>query len=327
MPSGEAARAVYDVVEQVRVESLGARRMPGVAQNLDQLWAERCEQRGYRRVRSKDDAPFAEVVGLMVREKLMGTPMPEAAREMVELFREEIEKSAGKDFEKLAETTTNQENFSRALRRLIRDLHLSDDAMDMEDESNDDQDQSENPDGESNETGEDGQDSSETHGYGASGDETDDSQDQDDSSETTADQAQTEMQMGSGDEDEPGRAERPWLPPGALSNEPRGQQYHAYTTKFDEEVDAQDLCDADEAGAPAPAPRPAARAPAGRHRQAGQPPAAQADGAAEPLLGVRPRRGHARRCAAGAHHHQPDAGAVLQDGEGHQLPRHRGVAA
>jgi cobaltochelatase CobT len=118
--------------------------------------------------------------------------------------------------------------------------------MDMEDESNDDQDQSENPDGESNETGEDGQDSSETHGYGATGDETDDSQDQDDSSETTADQAQTEMQMGSGDEDEPGRAERPWLPPGALSNEPHGQQYHAYTTRFDEVVDAQDLCDADE---------------------------------------------------------------------------------
>jgi cobaltochelatase CobT len=246
MPTGETARAVYDVVEQVRVESLGARKMPGVARNLDQLWTERCEQRGYRRVRSKDDAPFAEVVGLMVREKLMGTPMPEAAREMVELFREDIEKSAGKDFEKLAETATNQESFSRALRRLIRDLHLSDDTMDMEDESNEDQDQSENPDGESNETGEDGQDSSETHGYGATGDETDDSQDQEDGDDTTADQAQTEMQMGSGDEDEPGRAERPWLPPGALSNEPHGQQYHAYTTKFDEVVDAPDLCDADE---------------------------------------------------------------------------------
>ena len=51
-----------------------------------------------------------------------------------------------------------------------------------------------------------------------------------------------------GDEEEPGRAERPWLPPGALSNEPLGQQYHAYTVKFDEIVDADQLCDAEELG-------------------------------------------------------------------------------
>ena len=54
--------------------------------------------------------------------------------------------------------------------------------------------------------------------------------------------------MGSGDEEEPGRAERPWLPPGALSNEPLGQQYHAYTVKFDEVVEADNLCDAEELG-------------------------------------------------------------------------------
>ena len=56
------------------------------------------------------------------------------------------------------------------------------------------------------------------------------------------------MQMGAGDEEEPGRAERPWLPPGALSNEPLGQQYHAYSVKFDEIVDADQLCDAEELG-------------------------------------------------------------------------------
>ena len=248
MPAGEAARAVFDVVEQVRVESIGARRMPGVADNLDAVWTERCEQRGYRRVRAKDDAPVADVVGLLVRERLLGAAPPESAREMVDLWRSDVEQAAGKDLDKLAETVGNQEQFARALRRLIKDLQLGDDSADLDDDSDEDQDSSENPEGESNETGEDGQDSTETHGYGAQGEETEDTSDQDDSSETVADQAQTEMQMGAGDEDEPGRAERPWLPPGALSNEPQGQQYHAYTTKFDEVVEAVDLCDADELG-------------------------------------------------------------------------------
>ena len=65
--------------------------------------------------------------------------------------------------------------------------------------------------------------------------------------------------MGSGDEEEPGRAERPWLPPGALSNEPLGQQYHAYTVKFDEIVEADELCDAERARPAARPARPAAR--------------------------------------------------------------------
>ena len=34
VPRGETARAIFEAVEQVRVEALGARRMAGVADNL-----------------------------------------------------------------------------------------------------------------------------------------------------------------------------------------------------------------------------------------------------------------------------------------------------
>ena len=156
--------------------------------------------------------------------------------------------AAGRDFQKLRESLTNQESFARAARQLIRDLKLGDELADLQDEDDQELQDQENADGQSNETGDDQSDSSETHGYGAQGEESEDASDQEDASETVADQAQTEMQMGSGDEEEPGRAERPWLPPGALSNEPLGQQYHAYTVKFDEIVDADQLCDAEELG-------------------------------------------------------------------------------
>jgi cobaltochelatase CobT len=148
----------------------------------------------------------------------------------------------------LKDTLANQDAFARAARQLIRDLKLGDESSDLQDDDQEDSQDQENADGQSNETGDDQSDSSESQGYGAQGEETEDASEQDDASETTADQAQTEMQMGSGDEEEPGRAERPWLPPGALSNEPLGQQYHAYTVKFDEIVDADQLCDAEELG-------------------------------------------------------------------------------
>jgi cobaltochelatase CobT len=167
---------------------------------------------------------------------------------MVDMWRADIEAAAGRDFQKLKESLGNQDAFARAARQLIRDLKLGDETSDLQDDDQEDSQDQENADGQSNETGDDQSDSSESQGYGAQGEETEDASEQDDASETTADQAQTEMQMGSGDEEEPGRAERPWLPPGALSNEPLGQQYHAYTQKFDEIVEADQLCDAEELG-------------------------------------------------------------------------------
>ena len=248
VPRGETARAIFEAVEQVRVEALGARRMAGVADNLAALWRQRSDQRGHARIKSKDDAPIADVIGLIAREQLLGASPPEAAKAMVDMWRADVESAAGRDFQKLRESLTNQESFARAARQLIRDLKLGDESADLQDEDDQESQDQENADGQSNETGDDQSDSSETHGYGAQGEETEDASEQEDASETVADQAQTEMQMGSGDEEEPGRAERPWLPPGALSNEPLGQQYHAYTVKFDEIVDADQLCDAEELG-------------------------------------------------------------------------------
>ena len=224
-PKSEAARAIFDAVEQVRVEAIGANRMSGVAANLDAVLNERCEQRGFRHITTRDEAPVADVVGMMVREQLTGRPVPEAAKAMVDLWRADIERMAGKDMTRLREVVRNQDQFSRALKRLIRDLKLSDEEgeLDRDEEESDD---AEDAQGQSEERGEDGADSSETHGYGASGEETDDSADDDDSSETVADQAQTDVTMGASDEEEPGRAERPWIPPGSLSNEPNALQYH-----------------------------------------------------------------------------------------------------
>jgi cobaltochelatase CobT len=248
VPRGETARSIFEAVEQVRVEALGARKMAGVADNLSALWRQRSDQRGHARVKNKDDAPIADVISLIAREQLLGATPPESARAMVDMWRADIEAAAGRDFQKLKETLGNQDAFARAARQLIRDLKLGDESSDLQDEDQEDSQDQENADGQSNETGDDQSDSSESQGYGAQGEETEDASEQEDASETTADQAQTEMQMGSGDEEEPGRAERPWLPPGALSNEPLGQQYHAYTQKFDEIVEADQLCDAEELG-------------------------------------------------------------------------------
>ena len=134
VPRGETARAIFEAVEQVRVEALGAKRMAGVADNLSALWRQRSDQRGHARIKSKDDAPIADVIGLIAREQLLGAAPPESAKAMVDMWRADVESAAGRDFQKLREALGNQETFARAARQLIRDLKLGDESADLQDD-------------------------------------------------------------------------------------------------------------------------------------------------------------------------------------------------
>src|SRR5436853_86449 len=115
------------------LEALGAKRMAGVADNLAALWRQRSDQRGHARIKSKDDAPIADVIGLIAREQLLGASPPESAKAMVDMWRADVEAAAGRDFQKLKESLGNQDAFARAARQLIRDLKLGDESSDLQD--------------------------------------------------------------------------------------------------------------------------------------------------------------------------------------------------
>ncbi len=66
-PQGKEARAIFETIEQVRCESLGAQRFSGVSDNLDALLDEKCRAKGYAGVTERKEADLADVLGLMVR--------------------------------------------------------------------------------------------------------------------------------------------------------------------------------------------------------------------------------------------------------------------
>src|SRR5258706_16445807 len=57
VPGGQQARAVFDAVEQARVEALGARRMAGVAKNLSAMLADRFHRVKFDQGTDRADPP------------------------------------------------------------------------------------------------------------------------------------------------------------------------------------------------------------------------------------------------------------------------------
>src|SRR5690554_1300013 len=107
-PKDADARAAFDALEQARVESLGASRMAGMGGNLAEMLEDRLFRANYANVSEIADASLAEALGLMLREKLAGMPIPPSGSQIVNLWREKIESRTGPSIGALASHLENQ---------------------------------------------------------------------------------------------------------------------------------------------------------------------------------------------------------------------------
>lgn len=242
MPGGQQARAVFEAVEQARVEAIGARRMEGVARNLSAMLDDRYHRGKFDEITDRADAPIEEAVAMLVRERLTGRTPPPAARKLVDLWRPFIEDRAGRDLDRLEDVLEDQRRFGDAIHDLL-------DSLDMGDERGRDQDEDEDESGDSDrrenqgESG-DAQESEDAQGMSA--------EEMEVSAEELPDGATEAMDAPAADlpdDSDLGDAEtanEPWRPRPHGANEPRGPDYRAFTSKFDEVVEAPDLCEADE---------------------------------------------------------------------------------
>lgn len=77
---GDAAGALlHATLEEVRVQALGARAMPGVADNLRALLARQCRDRGYHMALHRQDMPLLDALAFHVRAILAPRTLPDEA--------------------------------------------------------------------------------------------------------------------------------------------------------------------------------------------------------------------------------------------------------
>src|SRR3954452_17093400 len=133
-PASVQGQPIYDAIEQARLEAIGANALGGVRENLkavhEQVWA----KRAFNQIEALANPPYADVVSLMVRERLTGVAPPAMAQPVVNLFREEIEAKAGADLDRLTEAVQDQKAYARIARAILRDLKMGDDLSDAPDQ-------------------------------------------------------------------------------------------------------------------------------------------------------------------------------------------------
>jgi cobaltochelatase CobT len=239
-PEGKQARAVYDAVEQARVEAIGSRAMRGVADNIALMLEDKYAKANLAEISEKAEAPIEEAVALVVREKLTGQPVPKSGRKMVELWRDWIEDKAGGDIEALADKLDDQQAFARVVRDMLASMEMAEElGDDDQSESEDDDQQPEGEEqGEEGEEEDSGADQSEAQDSEASAEEQE--QGETEASDASSDDVSEEEDA---DAETPGETRRRDDP---FANLPRDIDYKVFTTTFDETVGAEELCEEEE---------------------------------------------------------------------------------
>ncbi|MCZ8148228.1 MAG: cobaltochelatase subunit CobT [Roseomonas sp.] len=237
IPTRREAREVYDALEDVRVEVIGSQHMAGVAANLRARLADQCEAEGYDRMTRKDQLPMATALGLLAREKLSGEPVPPAARRVLDLWRDTIGERADQALAEMAQAAADQDAYARAARKLLTALDLAEAEVETESEQDEEE-------GEGGETSPQQDQSGEGEAQ---------AQDQDsmlgaqpesmqgDAAEDETEEGEEDGAAADGDDRPGGPTQRRDVP---QIDDPSA--YKAFTKNFDEVVEADDLCDADE---------------------------------------------------------------------------------
>jgi cobaltochelatase CobT len=240
-PASALGQPIYDGIEQARIEAIGANALGGVRQNLTAVMEQAWAKRTFNQVEALANPPLAEVVSLMVRERLTGSPPPKGAQALVDMFRDEVEAKAGPDLDRLTEAVGDQKTFARIARAIIRDLKMGDDLSDAPDQSDMDED------------GEEGEpESQEDEGDGEGQSPQQSAMDDSETSHRESDDADSQMTEAQDDSDaldtdetpDMGEGEQPARP----DLKPDGKQitYKVFTTAHDEVVAAEELCDPEE---------------------------------------------------------------------------------
>ncbi len=242
-PESQAARALFDSVEQARVEAIGSNRMSGVATNLTAMLEDKFHKAKFSEVTDRADAPLEEAVAMIVRERLTGQAPPVAAEKLVSLWRDFVEERAGADLDKLSNTIEDQRGFAKNIQHLLASLDMAQEsAFNQEDDDSDDDNDEENADDQQQQGEADDNQSSQ----GIEMQESDDAEhDQLEGAMETADAPASDMpdEGDIGDADEPSESSRP---PQMSPHERTLNDYKAWTAKFDETITAEDLCDPEE---------------------------------------------------------------------------------
>ncbi|MDC0531172.1 cobaltochelatase subunit CobT [Alphaproteobacteria bacterium] len=241
-PKSELSSQIFQLAEDARIEAEGTKKLIGVKNNLQELIVNKFKEAVLPVPGNDDKEALVNALHLVIREKITGAESPLNTSLSLEKWRPWINSKIGNLLNQLSESTQDQEIFAQKTKELLTALQAEIGETDNNNSNNEDDSDDNNSDQNENE-----EDNNSAQG------ESDDDQEAglDGGSDPQEDQGELDGEAQDGqleDQDAEGEGE---IPSNPLTGQNQGKSqdgsnYQVYSTKYDEIVNATDLCEEDE---------------------------------------------------------------------------------
>ena len=237
-PQGQNAKGIYNSLEKVRCDAVGASSMTGVLNNLMEMERTKIQRKALTVNNDNPEGKMIEALSYMVMERLTGNKIEEA-QEYIDPWRQWIEKRANTSIDELIDSFQDQREYAKISRKIIGDLELGDELGEDPNEENQEDDNNQNDNEESSDSQEE---------ESATDDEShSDDAEIDDGTPEEDDSLETEMsEVGEESETEDDSLAQAARGTGNDNEKRRELPYKIFTEKYDEEIKAVDLCEMEE---------------------------------------------------------------------------------
>jgi cobaltochelatase CobT len=124
IPSSYDAQLIYKELEIARVNSIGAKKLKGVAKNINDIYEKKCQDLSFENCETIEQMPLSKILGLYIFSKATNSkslPLSDKAIKMVE---SKFSKKHEKTFQRLKNNVNNQDAFLKTVRQLIEELDI-----------------------------------------------------------------------------------------------------------------------------------------------------------------------------------------------------------
>ena len=241
IPNSDLSSKIFQLAEDSRIEAVGSKNLIGLKNNLQNLVVEKFKEAILPVPGNDDKDALVNALHLVIREKITGSKSPSNTSISLEKWRPWINSKIGNLLNQLAENKENQEVFANKTKELLTALQA--DIGESDTNNNGDKEDT------NDETNSDENDNQDSSNQGESDDEQESGLDGGSESEENPEGLEGEAQDGDTDDlDVDGEGEIATNP---LSGNNHGKNnnnynYQVFSSKFDEIVNATDLCEEDE---------------------------------------------------------------------------------
>lgn len=124
-PTDPETYAIFDALEQTRVEIIGSRAMDGIAHNLDMMLANKYSKI-YRHMINNPSVPsIREAIVLLLREKTIMRPHTQEMESILAFWRKFIEEKSEPELCELTRHIDNQYAFAQTVRKMLVALDIT----------------------------------------------------------------------------------------------------------------------------------------------------------------------------------------------------------